>query len=257
MITHPEPADLATSPAESCLGCGTKTRTWLAPHTPMCFTCADTITHVGFRTKRQEKCEKCDTPTFWAVQVGNRLARWCGCDNAATATTATAEPMPDLEKLPALWGTPKQVAYGRGVRRKALLRWYNGPIKAKHSVARAAATGITDATWWIANKDRDLDQVEPRVQAALDPTSYDYTFDTILRQGVNPPWFARRYGDNKLCLAVALQNSKTVTIDPWGNQLHQRPGPSTGLFICQKFSAVQVTAPNGALIYVDLVVSPE
>jgi hypothetical protein len=38
-------------------------------------------THTGKRLKKRGKCEKCNTPTNWVVDVSGRVgAYWCGCD---------------------------------------------------------------------------------------------------------------------------------------------------------------------------------
>jgi hypothetical protein len=39
-----------------------------------------TSTHTGFRHTVRGKCEKCNTPTNWRIQVVDRHAYWCGCD---------------------------------------------------------------------------------------------------------------------------------------------------------------------------------
>jgi DNA-directed RNA polymerase alpha subunit len=36
---------------------------------------------IGQRVPVRSKCEKCNTPTNWVVDVSGRLAYWCGCGN--------------------------------------------------------------------------------------------------------------------------------------------------------------------------------
>lgn len=87
----------------------------------------------------------------WWCSVCNRHCGWVPAPTVAIEDLELPPGLSERDRLPELVGTPKQVSFAELVRSHMLSRC-SAFLPAQ---VVAAMRTIADASWWIANKDRD------------------------------------------------------------------------------------------------------